>query len=611
MKKYVVDDIFQHSKEKFYFTKEEITLFEAFAGIGSQHIAMNELAKEFGFKLKVVGISEIDKYAIQSYNAIHGETKNYGSITDIQEIPQVDIFTYSFPCQDISLAGHQKGFTKGSGTRSGLLWEVERLLENQEKISKLPQVLIMENVKSLLSEQFKDDLQEWKDKLESLGYSNFLDVLNAKDYEIPQNRERVFMISILGEYSYFFPIKKKLKLRLKDMLEDEVNEKYYLSDKQIKQISNWKAQQDPLKNAKTKDDKVLQCITAKSNTSMNASMLLIKETDETLCLNSKVNGKQPSLQDRIYDSKGVSTAITTSFMPSVLIEKNINNTNLKKFNKDDIVIFTPVNNGSNVIGNLSGGKWDKINESARRVYNINTHSPTIHTMGGGNTEPKILIPEATKKGYAEATDGDGVYINRPHQKRGVVQKGMIQTIKTTPDIGVVVKGNYSPSNHNASRIVDEQGIAPTVMENHGTVTAVQIQPKDRNYNKKGVKREQQFETRKDDLSNAILTNDNKNMVVKGVYLDQLSRGIMNEAKEGLSTTLKRQVGHNGVIENNLRIRKLTPKECWRLMGFSDSDFEKAEKVCSNSQLYKQAGNSIVVNVLYYIFKQLFKKGEIK
>lgn len=462
MKKYVVDDIFQHSKEKFYFTKEEITLFEAFAGIGSQHIAMNELAKEFGFKLKVVGISEIDKYAIQSYNAIHGETKNYGSITDIQEIPQVDIFTYSFPCQDISLAGHQKGFTKGSGTRSGLLWEVERLLENQEKISKLPQVLIMENVKSLLSEQFKDDLQEWKDKLESLGYSNFLDVLNAKDYEIPQNRERVFMISILGEYSYFFPIKKKLKLRLKDMLEDEVNEKYYLSDKQIKQISNWKAQQDPLKNAKTKDDKVLQCITAKSNTSMNASMLLIKET-----------------------------------------------------------------------------------------------------------------------------------------------------IKTTPDIGVVVKGNYSPSNHNASRIVDEQGIAPTVMENHGTVTAVQIQPKDRNYNKKGVKREQQFETRKDDLSNAILTNDNKNMVVKGVYLDQLSRGIMNEAKEGLSTTLKRQVGHNGVIENNLRIRKLTPKECWRLMGFSDSDFEKAEKVCSNSQLYKQAGNSIVVNVLYYIFKQLFKKGEIK
>ena len=431
MKKYVVDDIFQHSKEKFYFTKEEITLFEAFAGIGSQHIAMNELAKEFGFKLKVVGISEIDKYAIQSYNAIHGETKNYGSITDIQEIPQVDIFTYSFPCQDISLAGHQKGFTKGSGTRSGLLWEVERLLENQEKISKLPQVLIMENVKSLLSEQFKDDLQEWKDKLESLGYSNFLDVLNAKDYEIPQNRERVFMISILGEYSYFFPIKKKLKLRLKDMLEDEVNEKYYLSDKMLN-----------------------------------------------------------------------------------FFQDNSN----KQREKGNGFRFTPQN----------GNKIAK----------------AITTRNGSRMDDNFIeIPEATKKGYAEASDGDGVYINRPHQKRGVVQKGMIQTIKTTPDIGVVVlnplKGKTNNGWHFEQQVYDENGITRAVKAGGGSGNI----PK--------------------------------------------------------------------VIKNNLRIRKLTPKECWRLMGFSDSDFEKAEKVCSNSQLYKQAGNSIVVNVLYYIFKQLFKKGEIE
>jgi DNA (cytosine-5)-methyltransferase 1 len=198
-----------------------------------------------------------------------------------------------------------------------------------------------------------------------------------------------------------------------------------LSDKQLEQISNLNAQQNPLENTKTIDDETVQCITVKSNTSMNASMLLIKETtDETICLNSKVNGKQPSVQDKIYDVDGVSTAITTAYMPS------------------------------------------------------------------------IAIPEATTKGYALAKDGDGKYLNRPHQKRGVVQDQMIQTIKTS--------GN--------------------------------------------------------DI---------------------------------------------GVVTNNLRIRKLTPLECWRLMGISDDDFNKAQASgVSNSQLYKQAGNAIVVDVFEAILRRM-------
>ena len=482
--------------EKFTFKKDTITLFESFAGIGSQHIALKKLSKEFNFKLDVVGISEIDKYAIAAYNAIHGKTKNYGSITDIQEIPQVDIFTYSFPCQDISLAGNQKGFSRDSGTRSGLLWEVERLLENQEKSNKLPKVLLMENVKALVGMKFKDDYIEWQLKLQELGYTNYWEVLNSKNYGIPQNRERVFMVSILGEYSYNFPKPFPLKLRLKDMLEDEVDKKYYLSDKQIEQISKWNAQQDPLKNAKTKDDEVLQCITAKSNTSMNASMLLIKE--------------------------------------------------------------------------------------------------------------------ATKKGYAEATNGDGVYLDQ--LSRGIMnkEKEISTTLKAqNGHNGVVVKGNYSPSGHNASRIVDEKGIAPTVMENHGTVTAVQIQPKDRNYNKKGIEREEHLETRKDKISNAILTNDKKNMII---FEDPLERkGWHRKAKEvlntnGITTCITAQ--SNNLLQKikeqeTLRIRKLTPKECYRLMGFDDLDYDKAANLVSNTQLYKQAGNSIVVDVLYYIFKELF------
>ena len=258
---------------------------------------------------EIVGYSEIDKHAIHSYHAIHGDVKAYGDITKMKEIPPCDIFTYSFPCSDLSKAGKQKGMTKD--TRSGLVYEVLRLVRDTKD---KPKVLIMENVPDLIQANFVRQFGKIQLELERMGYMNYVDTLNAKDFGVAQNRDRVFMVSVLGEYSYSFPRYVKLEKRLKDYLEDEVDEKYYLSDKQLEQISNWNAQQNPLENAKSVDDESVQCITAKSNTSMNSSMLLIKEkTDETICLNSKVNGKQPSLQDRIYDIDGVSTA----YMPSI------------------------------------------------------------------------------------------------------------------------------------------------------------------------------------------------------------------------------------------------------------------------------------------------------
>ena len=139
--------------------------------------------------------------------------------------------TYSFPCQDLSVAGHQKGMKKGSGTRSGLLWEVERILD--ECKGNLPQVLLMENVPMVIAEKNIEDFYDWRGKLESLGYSNYVQILNAKDYGIPQNRARCFMVSILGEYSYEFPQKKPLEYMLKDFLEDKVDEKFYLTEKQL------------------------------------------------------------------------------------------------------------------------------------------------------------------------------------------------------------------------------------------------------------------------------------------------------------------------------------------------------------------------------------------
>lgn len=226
-------DLFSFSTPKFKIDKP-IRLIELFAGIGSQAAALRNLGANFTHYRCV----EWDKYAIASYNAVHGtnfETSDIQKIhADDLGITETDkycyIMTYSFPCQDLSLAGNQKGMQKGSGTRSGLLWEVERLLD---ECTELPQVLLMENVPQVIGKKNIKDFQSWRSKLESLGYSNYVQLLNSKDYGIPQNRNRCFMVSILGNYHYTFPKKQKLELRLKDMLEDKVDEKYYLSDEMV------------------------------------------------------------------------------------------------------------------------------------------------------------------------------------------------------------------------------------------------------------------------------------------------------------------------------------------------------------------------------------------
>lgn len=211
-----------------------IRLIELFAGIGSQAKALKNLGVDF----EHYRICEFDKYAVKSYNAIHGTNFKTSDITKITAndlgIEDTDkfcyIMTYSFPCQDLSNAGLGKGMEKGSGTRSGLLWEVERLLNECDE---LPQLLLMENVPQVVGEKNIQHFAKWIAFLEKLGYKNFWEILNAKDFGIPQNRERCFMVSILGDYYYEFPEKQPLNLRLKDMLEKEVDEKYYLSKNTI------------------------------------------------------------------------------------------------------------------------------------------------------------------------------------------------------------------------------------------------------------------------------------------------------------------------------------------------------------------------------------------
>ena len=202
---------------------KKIRVFEAFSGYGSQSIALRNIGVDY----EVVAISEIDKYAIKAYEAIHGKANNLGDICkiDIKDIPEHDLFTYSFPCQDISIAGRQMSLEEGSGTRSSLLWECKKIIEYCK-----PKYLLMENVKNLISKKHKPYFDKWLDYLESLGYTNYWKVLNAKDYGVPQNRERVFVVSILGEHKpYEFPEGFELTKYTRDILEENVDERYYTS----------------------------------------------------------------------------------------------------------------------------------------------------------------------------------------------------------------------------------------------------------------------------------------------------------------------------------------------------------------------------------------------
>ena len=201
--------------------------------------------KRIGAKFEHYRVVEFDKYAIASYNAVHGTDFPTMDITKVHtedlNICDTETFTYlltySFPCTDLSVAGKQAGMSKGSGTRSGLLWEVERILtEIRDGSGELPQILFMENVPQVHGKKNIDDFKKWSEFLESLGYTNYLNDLNAKNYGVAQNRNRCFMFSFLGNYSYSFPQPIPLQKKLKDYLEDNVDEKYYINNEKAEKL---------------------------------------------------------------------------------------------------------------------------------------------------------------------------------------------------------------------------------------------------------------------------------------------------------------------------------------------------------------------------------------
>ncbi len=201
-----------------------IRILETFAGYGSQSMALRNLGAEF----EHYRVVEFDEPAIKSYNAVHGTDFPAMDIRNIhaEDLGVVEkdkytyLLTYSFPCTDISVAGAQKGFAEGSETRSALLWEVRRILDELKEIDALPQILLMENVTAIHSTENQPHFTKWLTYLESIGYSTYVSDLNASDYGVAQNRDRTFAVSILGEYNFKFPNPIDLNYCIEDYFED-------------------------------------------------------------------------------------------------------------------------------------------------------------------------------------------------------------------------------------------------------------------------------------------------------------------------------------------------------------------------------------------------------
>lgn len=650
-----------------YTTENPLRLIELFAGIGSQTQALTNI----GIAHKVVAISEIDKYAIQSYEAMHGKANNLGDIRKIEVLPDADLWTYSFPCQDISVAGKGAGIKEG--TRSGLLFEVERLLRVASEKGTLPKYLLLENVKNLVSKKFKADFDKWLDFLAELGYKNYWKVLNAKDYGIPQNRERVFCVSIRGKHEPFvFPKPKKLTIRLRDMIDEAVDERFYLKESTIRSI-----------------------------------------------LRSTFNSRR----DSIRPGDGLAnTLLARDWRGPQCVQ----------------------------VGEVVGGKWDKMHDISKRVYEPDGIAPTVHCQQGGNTELKIaedFVLGGLQKHQTPRTDGISPTLTEAMGKGGGQTPIIIDTAEPKERF---YKQAFETLKENECEVgdtidafnkkVNKSGVCPTLTTRpEGFKTAILPvvgamrgrNPEDPSDRTAGVPTEQRLEINEKGLCNALTTVQKDNLVIEEDKQDYVSRrynefieekGYVPEmfvaynkteikdvaptltgqcsSSSGSSAVLKLEVedvkvlapnnwGHkagdgtitrertekeivpalqasagqtqqsylkvkvankkgyeeatpgdyvnitypgsktkrgrvgkgvahtltcgdgNAVITENVRIRKLTPRECLRLMGWKDEQIDKivAAKI-SGTQQYRQAGNGIVVQVLESIFKALFL-GEIE
>lgn len=620
-----------------YTEQNPLRLIELFAGIGSQTQALTNI----GVPHTVVAISEIDKYAIQSYEAMHGKVNNLGDIKRIKALPTADLWTYSFPCQDISVAGKGAGIKEG--TRSGLLFEVERLLNVANEEGTLPKYLLLENVKNLVSKKFIADFERWLGFLSSLGYTNYWQILNAKDYGIPQNRERVFCVSIRGEHSpYKFPEKQELKLRLRDMIDEVVDEKYYLKESTIRSIinSSFNSRRDSIKSgdeiANTlmqRDYKGPQCVQVgevvgeKWDKMHDISRRVYEpngiaptvhcqqggNTELKIAENFVLGGLQAHQTPR---TDGISPALTEAMgkgggqTPVIIDTKK---TDEERFFKQ--AVETVLENECGV-----GDTVDAFNKKVNR----SGVCPTITTRPEGFKTAILPIVEdksdnpviVAMRGRNPDNPSDRTVGAPTEQRLEVNEKGLCNTLTSVQKDNLVLeqkKGSkqyvarrygefisengYIPKNFVPYNKQEVEDIAPTLTgqcscpSGSSAVLMLEEPVKVKSATKLGYE-----EAESGDFVNITFPSS------------KTKRGRVGK---GVAHTLTCGDG-NAFITENIRIRKLTPRECLRLMGWSDEQIDKIQAAkISGTQQYRQAGNGIVVQVLECIFKALFFGEEMR
>lgn len=465
----------------------------------------------------------IEKYWLADYLS-----HNLGDMMQIDALPDCDFLTYSCPCTDLSIAGHQEGLKwtcKDCGhtydpaaysveerylcpvcgskhvksTRSGLLYEVERLLVTAKQNGSLPKYLLMENVDALVSKKYIDSFNNWLERLENLGYHSYYQVINAKNAGVPQNRKRIFVFSILKEIDtgkFSFPVPFDNGIRLKDVLENTVEERYYLSDEKVASF---------LGNLiKTEDEDTVSIKQATKDGYIKCDLPGVADLSYP---------ESTTRRGRVQENGTVSPTLTAA------------QTGICKLEKTNEVLQ---------VGNIAEGKSGWENPQTGRIYSTEGCSPTLNTCNGGGHEPKILIG-----------------CDKSHNSPQIIERANCITAKEDRGISnhraegtaVIEKiGNINPSGKGINgNVLGENGLAPTLTTNKG---------------------------------------------------------------EGPKIAISSDTSY---ITPYIRIRKLTPKECHRLMGFDDIDVNRCKAVgMSDAQGYKQAGNSIVTNVISLIAEHFYK-----
>jgi len=502
-----------------------------FSGIGSPEMAL----KYLGIDFKSVFACEIDKYARQSFEKLHKPQTFYNDITtrNHKEVEQLDLYVAGFPCQSFSMAGKRKGFEETRGT---LFFNVaEFIKENQ------PKTFILENVKGLLNHDKGKTFQTIVDILsngggtqngqisldifeDGLGYNIYWKVLNTKNYGIPQNRERIFIVGFKDFRDFNFPKEIPLESKLGDMLQDNPDSKYYLSDKVVKRI------EDNLKE-KDKENKNYQIRThylggRKGDNKKGGTGHLCKTDETSYCLDT-----------------GNSQAIE--------VLKEVRTEEAKNKRKET---------GTNDFR-------DKKIEWRRQDYSntITTSLTNDHFIKQSQAIEIKRLPDLKIKVSKRAND-------------------------TPKEINQYLKDNKKRTIKEISLYLD---LPKTQVEHYFRTDKYRAIPSPEVWIKlkELLNLNSKYDKQVTEINQTIGTYESANRLYD---------------TDGISPTLQTQ--EQGYYKTKNKIRRLTPLECWRLQGFKDKDFFSVTDV-SDTQLYKQAGNSITVNVLMEIFKKIYDNNK--